>query len=185
MREFLKKLVNRGAPKRVPFLLLLTVVGVLSLARARPADASTAKAKSSELFCYDDLHNGKFKKFIAKYNKKLPKGSKASFHCSSRYVYARTNHPSKYKIKKYDLKKHVVEGNANTPYRYWFWVEWTRHYQSGKHDNPVLPVNKKYGSIATWRTLDFAVTMQPIDYKNHSVMQHKGKGDYTRLTRLV
>ena len=53
MRMISKKPINRGAPKGAPLLLLLMVVGILSLARARPVEAS--KVTSCSLYCYSAL----------------------------------------------------------------------------------------------------------------------------------
>ena len=55
MKRLLKKPVNRGAPKCAPLLLLLMVVGILSLARARPVEASTSTVTSYDLYCYSAL----------------------------------------------------------------------------------------------------------------------------------
>ena len=50
MKKFLRKLVNRGAPKGVPFLLLLMVIGVLAMARARPVDAEEKTYRELQVF---------------------------------------------------------------------------------------------------------------------------------------
>lgn len=184
MRIISKKPINRGAPMCVPFLLFLMIVGILSLARARPVEAS--KVTSCSLYCYDDLHNGNFKKKVKKYNKK---GLKAKFNFGSRYVYARDAYPDKngkYHVKRYDLKKHVVEGDEKTPYRYWFWIRCTRHHNAGYHDNSLYPSASRSGYVQTWSTESFAVTQSKLTTKSQNVMQYKSRpGGYTEVHRMV
>ena len=172
MRIISKKPINRGAPKCAPLLLLLMVVGILSLARARPAEASTSTVNSYDLYCRADLKNGRFAKKVASYNKK---GLKAKFNYGSRYIWARDAYPDKngkYHVKKYDLKKHVVEGDDSTPYRYWFWVKCTRHHKSGYHDCSPYPSGKKEGYVQTWSTESFAVTQEKLTTSSKNVMQY-------------
>ena len=184
MKRLLKKPVNRGAPKCAPLLLLLMIVGILSLARARPVEASTVT--SCSLYCYSDLHNGNFKQKVKKYNKK---GLKAKFNYGSRYIWARDAYPDKngkYHVKKYDLKKHVVEGDDSTPYRYWFWIRCTRHHNAGYHDNSLYPSASRSGYVQTWGTESFAVTQEKLTTKSQNVMQYKSsKHDYTEVHRMV
>ena len=82
MKEFLKKLVNRGAPKGFPFLLLLIVVGVLGMARARPVEAAetftayswdTIKAFKNKMANGKDENGYKLSSYGAEFNYSNPK----------------------------------------------------------------------------------------------------------------
>ena len=123
--KFLRKLVNRGAPKGVPFLLLLMVIGVLAMARARPVDA---EEKTYRVYSYNDLNcsgstrKGTFKKDVANYVAK----NKASFDYSNSKIYVRGGGSI-------DLKE-TLGKSKDAPFRYYIWIKYGKHQSSGCTD---------------------------------------------------
>ena len=135
--KFLKKLVNRGAPKGVPFLLLLMVIGVLAAARARPAEAAGNGLKAyswgSRKSFQNYLKNGSDENGI-----KLSKyGAKFNFSNPKLKIEGRT--------KPIDLSERCTS-KADSPYRYWFWVKG----------------NKMRTSQTGWHTEYFVATRKPL-----------------------
>ena len=131
MRKFSKKFIVRGVQFCTPLLLLLVVMAITSLARARPAKA----ASDFKAFSWEDrkelkkhLSNDKDSNGI-EYNKY---GFEVNTGADDHYLKVageRINLKQRCDGKVHDDPK---EENK-PPYRYWFWVKGNKLRSSGIH----------------------------------------------------
>lgn len=153
MKEFLKKLVNRGAPKGFPFLLLLIVVGVLGMARARPVEAAT----TFTAYSWDT---------ISKFKEKMKNGyDENDYKLSSygaKFDYSNHNLYLAGRTKPINLSEKMGKKGSNEFCRYWFWVKG----------------NKKATGSLHWSTEYFIATRKPLT--SNSSAYWKPKGGSTR-----
>lgn len=156
MRKFSKNLLFRGAQFCAPLLLLLMIIAVTSLARARPVEAAK-KTSDFQAFCWDDrgklvkhLKNGQDSNQI-RYSEY---GFKVDTRSSMMYLKGRN--------KPIDLTARCH--GSKSPYRWWFWVKG----------------NKLRTSPIHWSTDSFIATTKPLTYKNgnYNTNQYTNQGDH-------
>ena len=156
MRKFSKKFIVRGAQFCAPILLLLMIIAVTSLARARPVEAAK-KTSDFQAFCWDDreelvkhLKNGQDSNQI-RYSEY---GFKVDTRSSMMYLKGRN--------KPIDLTARCH--GSKSPYRWWFWVKG----------------NKLRTSPIHWSTDSFIATTKPLTYKNgnYNTNQYTNQGDH-------
>ena len=155
MRKFSKKFIVRGAQFCAPLLLLLVMIAVTSLARARPAEAAK-KTSDFQAFCWDNkeelvkhLKNGQDSNQI-RYNEY---GFKVDTRSSTMYLKGKG---------KIDLTARCH--GKDSPCRWWFWVKG----------------NKLRTSPIHWSTDSFIATTKPLTYKNgnYNTNQYTNQGDH-------
>ena len=177
--KFLKKLVNRGAPRGVPFLVLLAVVGVLATARARPVEAAVSQYRA---LCYDDLSKestssqkftGYFKERAKQYEDKYG----VSYDYDNKYVYVQGRSDP------IDLSTRI--NGKSSPYRYWFWIKLNKHLSGGQNENSASAGTSKSGSVNHWNTDYFIATTKKVDGPNFNAVQYKKDDDAIRVERVV
>lgn len=156
MRKFSKNLLFRGAQFCAPLLLLLMIIAVTSLARARPVEAAK-KTSDFQAFCWDDrgklvkhLKNGQDSNQI-RYSEY---GFKVDTRSSMMYLKGRN--------KPIDLTARCH--GSKSPYRWWFWVKG----------------NKLRTSPIHWSTDSFIATTKPLTYKNgnYNTNQYTNQGEH-------
>lgn len=159
MRKFSKKSIVRGAQFCAPLLLLLVIIAVTSLARARPAEAAK-KTSDFQAFSWETrgdlvkhLKNGKDSNDI-RYSEY---GFKVDTSSSTMYLKGR-NKPINLTAR--------CHGD-DSPYRWWFWVKGNKLRSSGIH----------------WSTDSFIATTKPLTYKNgnYNTNQYENRVKISRL----
>ena len=158
MRKFSKKFIVRGAQFCAPLLLLLMIIAVTSLARARPVEAAK-KTSDFQAFCWDDreelakhLQNDRDSNGI-KYS---DYGFKINTSSSTMYIKGMRD-PINLKAKCH---------GKDSPYRWWFWVKGNKLRSSGIH----------------WSTDSFVATTKPLT-GSYNTDQYARQGDRAPVTR--
>ena len=166
MRKFSKKFIVRGVRFCTPLLLLLVMVAVTSLARARPAKA----ASDFKTFCWEDrkelkkhLSNDKDSNGI-EYNKY---GFEVNTGADDHWLrISGSRNPINLK-QRCDGKVHDDPKEENKPpYRYWFWVKGNKLRSSGIH----------------WSTDGFVATTKPLT-GSYNIDQYARQGVHAPVTR--
>ena len=158
MRKFSKNLLFRGAQFCAPLLLLLVIIAVTSLARARPAEAAK---KTSDFHAFSwktradlvkHLKNGQDSNQI-RYSEY---GFKIDTRSSTMYLKGR-NKPINLTAR--------CHGD-DSPYRWWFWVKGNKLRSSGIH----------------WSTDGFVATTKPLT-GSYNIDQYARQGVHAPVTR--
>ena len=154
MRKFSKKFIVRGAQFCAPLLLLLVMIAVTSLARARPAKAASD-----------------FKAFSWKTRGELAKHLRSDRDSNgikySDYGFEiNTNSSTMYLKGKGEIDLTARCKGDDSPYRWWFWVKGNKLRSSGIH----------------WSTDSFVATTKPLT-GSYNTNQYARQGDHAPVTR--
>ena len=160
MRKFSKKFIVRGVQFCTPLLLLLVVIAVTSLARARPAEAAK---KTSDFQAFSWETRGKLVKHLQ--NDRDSNGIKYSDYGFK----INTNSSTMYLKGKGKIDLTARCHGSKSPYRWWFWVKGNKLRSSGIH----------------WSTDSFIATTKPLTYKNgnYNTNQYTNQGDHAPVKR--
>ena len=154
MRKFSKKFIVRGAQFCAPLLLLLVMIAVTSLVRARPAKAASD-----------------FKAFSWKTRAEL-KRHLGSDRDSNGIKYSdygfkiNTNSSTMYLKGKGEIDLTARCHGKDSPYRWWFWVKGNKLRSSGIH----------------WSTDGFVATTKPLT-GSYNTDQYARPGVHAPVTR--
>ena len=155
MRKFSKKFIVRGVRFCTPLLLLLVVMAITSLARARPAKAASdfkafswkTRAELKRHLRSDRDSNG------IKYS---DYGFEINTNSSTMYIKGMRD-PINLKARCH---------GKDSPYRWWFWVKGNKLRSSGIH----------------WSTDSFVATTKPLT-GSYNTDQYARQGDHAPVTR--
>jgi hypothetical protein len=161
MRKFSKNLLFRGAQFCAPLLLLLVIIAVTSLARARPAEAAK-KTSDFQAFSW---------KTRADLVKHLKNGQDSNQIRYSEYGFKIDTRSSTMYLKGRNKPINLTARchGDDSPYRWWFWVKGNKLRSSGIH----------------WSTDSFIATTKPLTYKNgnYNTNQYTNQGDHAPVKR--